>query len=251
MHNKLKRMLKKGLNAIGLWVTIDSPDVAELLSNVGFDWLVIDMEHSHLTISDVQNLVQVIDENNTTPIVRTAWNDPVLIKMVLDVGVHGVLVPWVNSREEAELAVKSVRYPPQGIRGYGPRRAAMYGLKLKEYLKTADQEVMVIPQIETAKAVDNLEEILSVEGIDAIFIGPYDLAASLGYLGNPSHPVVQEKIKLILDKSRTAGVPAGIFTSPEEAKRYIEMGFQLIAAGSDIGILANKCMEILRKLKNQ
>ena len=171
--------------------------------------------------------------------------------MVLDVGVHGVLVPWVNSREEAELAVKSVRYPPQGIRGYGPRRAAMYGLKLKEYLKTADQEVMVIPQIETAKAVDNLEEILSVEGIDAIFIGPYDLAASLGYLGNPSHPVVQEKIKLILDKSRTAGVPAGIFTSPEEAKRYIEMGFQLIAAGSDMGILANKCMEILRKLKNQ
>jgi len=242
-------LLSKGEIGLGIWLTIRCTDVAELISHLGFDWVVLDMEHSPLCISDVQNLIQVIDETKTTPIVRVAWNDPVLVKLALDVGAHGILVPWVNTKEEAELAIKSVRYPPKGIRGYGPRRAAMYGLKTKEHLETADKEVMLIIQIETAKAVENLEEILTVEGIDAVFIGPYDLATSYGFLGDPSQPQVQKAINTILEICKKFKKPAGIFASPTTATDYIKRGFQFIAIGSDIGILMQTCKKILGEIK--
>ena len=253
MRNRFKRLLKEGKVTFGLWITIDSTDIAEIISKLGFDWLVFDMEHAPLTIKDIQKMIQVINDSEVTPLVRVAWNDPVLVKLVLDVGVHGILFPWISSREEAELAVKSTKYPPKGIRGYGPRRASMYGLKIKEYLASADEEVMVIAQIETRKAIENLNEILSVKGVDAIFIGPYDLATSLGYLGDPSHPEVQEAIKNILEKALKHNVPAGIYIPPEPelALKYIDMGFKFIALGSDVRMLISACTKVLGEIESK
>ncbi len=247
-------MLEQGEVAFGLWITIDSTDLVEVASIIGFDWLLFDMEHAPLTIRDVQDLIQVVDAEKSTPIIRVAWNDPVLIKLALDVGAHGILVPWVNSKEEAELAVKSVKYPPEGIRGYGPRRASMYGLKLKEYLEFVRQgEISLIIQIETKKALENLDEILEVKGIDAAFIGPWDLSTSLGHIGEPSHPEVQEAIKLILDKCTDKGVPVGIYASPDlkTALNYIKMGFKFIALGSDLDILIKFGREVLSELRKR
>ncbi|MEM0084191.1 MAG: aldolase/citrate lyase family protein [Candidatus Methanomethylicia archaeon] len=249
MVNKLKEKLLRNEIAYGVWITMNCPDIVEALSMLDFDWMLIDMEHAPLTISDVQRLLQVIDEEKITPIVRVWWNDFVQIKLALDVGAMGIMIPWINNAKQAEEAVKAIRYPPRGIRGYGPRRAAKYGLKLKEYLERVDEDIILISQIETLEAVKNLDEIISVEGVDALFIGPYDLATSLGYLGNPQHSEVQKIISEILNKCLEKNKPIGIYSSLEMAEKHRDMGFKMIAIGSEINALISTFKNKLNELK--
>ena len=177
MKNLLKEKLKTNQAVIGTFVALGHPDVTEMLAGLGFDWLVLDAEHGPLGYETLQRLMQAMNGSGCTPIVRPQWNDMVTIKRVLDIGAHGILVPMVNTREEAEYAVRACRYPPRGERGAGPRRAAWAD---KDYLGTADDEIMVIAQIETPQAVQNLDEILQVDGIDACYVGPFDMARNMG-----------------------------------------------------------------------
>lgn len=243
MRNELKRRVKAGEQVYGTWITVESPIMTEMMSSLGFDYFVIDTEHAPLDILMAQTLMQAMrPDTKTTPIVRVWWNDLVAIKRALDVGASGILVPWVNNKEEAEMAVKATRYAPDGLRGCGPRRVAMFD---PDYLKTADDEIMVVVQIETREAVKNIEDICSVDGIDVTYIGPADLSASYGHLGNMSHPDVQKAIDIVYDASKAAGVGTGIHegsgsTIPERMKKE----YNLVTIGNDLiyakkGVLAH------------
>ncbi|MEM2137091.1 MAG: aldolase/citrate lyase family protein [Candidatus Methanomethylicia archaeon] len=247
----MKEKLLRNEVTYGVWITMNCPDIVEALSMLDFDWMLIDMEHSPLTISDVQRILQVIDENKITPLVRVWWNDFVQVKLVLDVGAMGIMVPWINNAKQAEEAVKAMRYPPRGMRGYGPRRAAKYGLKLKDYLENVDKDLMLIAQIETLEAVRNLDEIMMVDGVDALFIGPYDLATSLGHIGNPQHLEVQEAINKILRKCLERSKPIGIYSSLEMVEKHRDMGFKMIAIGSEINALIATFKNKLDDLKGK
>jgi 2-keto-3-deoxy-L-rhamnonate aldolase RhmA len=233
MKNELKRRLKEGEQLYGTWITVESPIMTEMMSSLGFDYFVIDTEHAPLKMLMVQTLMQAMRPNTKTiPIVRVWWNSLVAIKRALDIGASGILVPWVNSKEEAELAVKATRYAPNGLRGCGPRRAGLFD---PDYLKTADEEILVVVQIETKQAVKNIEDICNVEGVDATYIGPADLSASLGHLGNMSHPDVQKAIDIVFDASKAAGIGTGIHqasgsTIPERMKK----GYNLVTIGNDL-----------------
>ncbi len=248
-RNLLKEKLKRGEVAIGAAITIPNPDVAEILANLGFDWLFIDMEHAPIDVKDVQMILQAIEYTNVTPIVRVPWNDPVIIKRVLDLGAMGIIVPWVNTKDEAIKAVSACKYPPKGIRGCGPRRAALYGLKLKEYLAKADEEILVIVQIETKEAVNNLKEILTVEDLDATFVGPMDLSASYGLLGQPNHPKIKEIIRYIAECHRGTGVIPGIASSPTNVEEHIKLGYKLINVTSDCSLLIEGGSKIVKNIK--
>lgn len=246
MRNELKRRLKRGEQTYGCWMTIESPMCSEMMSTLGFDWFVFDTEHSPLDIYQTQTLMQAMRGDATTPIIRVWWNDLVAIKRALDVGAYGVLVPWVNTKEEAELAVKATRYAPDGLRGCGPRRAAMFD---PDYLKTADEELLVICQIETKKAVENIEDIVSVEGLDVPYIGPADLSASYGHLGNMSHPEVQKAIDKVYEATRAAGKAAGVHMgSGKTIKDRMEEGWDFITIGNDISLLRRGVRELMAEL---
>ena len=248
--NPLKEKLRNKDVALGVAVTIPCPEVAEALAHIGFDWLFIDMEHAPLELTDVKLILQAVAGTNTVPVVRVPWNDFVVIKRVLDLGVLNIIVPWMNSHKEAEEAVKACKYPPEGIRGCGPLRASLYGLKTKEYLEKANSEVAVIVQIETAKAVQNINEILSVKGVDATFVGPMDLSASLGYLGNPQHPEVKAAIEKIAKAHENTKVCPGIASSIEQLKEHLELGYRFINIGSDIGLITGGARKLLESAKN-
>ena len=243
--NLVKEKIKRGEIALGVAITISSPEVTEILANLGFDWLFIDMEHAPLEVKDVEHIIQAIEYTDVTPIVRVPSNDPVVIKRVLDVGALGIIVPLVSSRKDAEHALRACKYPPRGIRGCGPRRAALYGLKLEEYLNRADEEIMVVIQIETKEAVNNLKEILQVKGIDATFVGPMDLSASYGLLGQPNHPKIKEIIRKIAKAHKGTGVIPGIASSIDMLKEHIAMGYKLINIASDCGLIIDKGKEII------
>jgi 2-keto-3-deoxy-L-rhamnonate aldolase RhmA len=233
MKNVLKRRLKAGEQVYGTWITLESPIATEMMSTLGFDYFVFDTEHSPMDAYLAQTLMQAMrGDSKTTPIVRVWWNDLVAIKRALDIGAHGILVPWVNNKEEAELAVKATRYAPDGLRGCGPRRAALFD---PDYLKTADDEILVICQIETKEAVENIEDIVSVEGMDVSYIGPADLSASYGHLGNMSHPDVQKAIDKVFDATEAAGKATGVHqASGKTIKDRMEKGYNLITIGADL-----------------
>lgn len=249
MKNKLKSRLKAGEQTYGVWMSVESPIVTELLSTLGFDWFVFDTEHNPIEIYQVQTLMQAMRGNQTTPLVRVVWNDLVPIKRALDVGAYGVVVPWVNTRQEAEMAVKACRYAPRGLRGCGPRRAAMFD---SEYLKTADEELLVIAQIETKTAVENIDEILSVDGIDVSYIGPADLSASYGHLGNMSHPEVQQAIDRVFDASEEADVATGVHMGAGKTiMDRVEKGYNFITVGSDLQFFRSGAARILQQLSSR
>jgi 2-dehydro-3-deoxyglucarate aldolase len=243
------RVSKRGV-VYGTWITMADPEVMESLSYLPFDFFVFDMEHAPLTIKDVEYLMMAVRRDDIVNIVRVPWNDFVVIKQVLDVGAHGVMVPYVNSRDEASAVVKAVRYPPRGIRGVGPRRCARYGLvNLKEYYERADREVLVIVQVETGKAVENIDEIVSVEGVDGVFVGPNDLSVSLGVFRDFENPVYRGALRRVVDAARRAGKIAGIMTSGvEDALDKISMGFNFIALSSDIQHLLRSYIDEFKKL---
>jgi 2-keto-3-deoxy-L-rhamnonate aldolase RhmA len=246
--NRVKGILREGKATLGAWVNFGTPDSAEIMAHMGLDWLVFDTEHGPWSVETVQDMLRATSGTEVVPIVRVPWNDPVMIKRALDIGAYGVVVPWINTKEEAIKAVSGAKYPPKGIRGCGPRRAALYGLKRNEYLEVANELVMVIAQIETREAVENLDDILSVDGIDVIFIGPADLASSHGLLGKPRDPKNLETMDRILDTGKKFGVPVGIYSlGPDYVKRDIERGFQFVVLGSDMSFLIHGLREILKK----
>lgn len=246
MRNELKWRLKAGEQAYGLWMTIESPIVTELLSTLGFDYFVFDTEHSPLDIYQSQTLMQAMRDEGTTPIVRVWWNDLVAIKRALDIGAYGVVIPWVNNKEQAEIAVKACRYAPVGLRGCGPRRASLFD---PDYYETVEKELLIIVQIETREAVWNIEDILSVEGIDVSYIGPADLSASHGHLGNMSHPEVQEAIDKVYDASVAAGVATGVHMgSGKTIMDRVEKGYNFITVGNDLGFVRAGAMAVLKQL---
>lgn len=236
--NAFKRALAQGKTQIGLWSSLCSNIGAEIVAESGFDWILLDTEHSPNEIPILVTQLQAMMRGTATPIVRPAWNDAVLIKRILDAGAPALLIPFVQNAEEAKRAVAATRYPPLGIRGVsGSNRAARYG-RIKDYLQKANDEVCVLVQVETRSALEQLEAIASVPGVDGVFIGPADLAASFGHTGNQLHPEVQTAIEDAARRLKKVGKAAGILTPVEEdARRYLSWGYTFVAVGSDVGLL--------------
>ncbi len=250
VKNNFKRGLARGELQIGLWCSLCSNIAVELLGHSGFDWLVLDTEHSPNEVPDILAQLQAMGTGTASAVVRPAWNDTVLIKRYLDIGSQTVLLPYVQNAEEAARAVAATRYPPRGVRGVtGSGRAARYG-RVGDYLKRADEEICVLVQAETRTALDNIEAIAGVEGVDGVFIGPSDMAASLGHIGQPGHPVVQAALKEAVDRLKKVGKPAGILTANEdEARRYVDWGYLFVAVGSDIGLLTKNADALATKFR--
>jgi len=250
-----RNAFKAGLRAkklqIGLWQSLCSNIAAEICSDSGFDWLLLDTEHSPNEIPDLLSQLQAIEKGTATGIIRPAWNDAVLIKRCLDIGAQTLLIPYVQSVEEAKAAVAATRYPPHGIRGVSvAARASRYG-RVPGYLTKANDEICVLVQVETRQSLDAIEAIAKVDGVDGVFIGPSDLAASLGHLGNPQHAEVQAAMKDAVERLTKVGKPAGILTGNEdEARRYIEWGYLFVAVGSDVGLLAKSADTLAKKFKS-
>lgn len=249
-RNEFKHALAQGRLQIGLWCSLCSNITAEIVADSGFDWLLLDSEHSPNEVPDLLQQLQAVARGTATPIVRPPWNDIVMIKRVLDIGAPSLLIPYVQNAEEARRAVAATRYPPEGVRGVtASGRAARYG-RVKDYLKTAHSELCLLVQVETRAALDQLEAIASIEGIDGVFIGPSDLAASLGHVGNPQHPEVQAALEDAVRRLTAIGKPAGILTANEdEARRYIDWGYLFVAVGSDLGLLARGADTLAKKFR--
>lgn len=233
--NRLKRDLAAGKVCLGATLTLNSPVIAELFSHLGFDWLWLETEHTSIGYEAVLTMLQATNGAPVSTVVRVPWNDKTMIKRVLDTGPDGIIIPLVNSAEEAESAVRAMKYPPWGERGAGLSRAQCYGLHMDEYMKSANEEVTTILMIEHVRAVENIEAILKVKGVDSIMIGALDLSGSMGLLGQTGHPDVEAAIQKVLAAAKRAGMPCGIITvSPEQANQRIREGFTNIILGIDI-----------------
>jgi 4-hydroxy-2-oxoheptanedioate aldolase len=248
--NEFKRAIAAGKQQIGLWVSLANAYSAELCAGAGFDWMVIDGEHSpNDPITSLPQL-QAAAPYPTSCIVRPAWNDTVLIKRYLDIGAQSLLVPYVQTEEEAAKTVAAIRYPGKGVRGVaGVTRASKFG-RVKDYYKRAAEELCLLVQIETRQGLDNLEVIAKTDGIDGVFIGPADLAAGLGHLGDIGHPEVQSAIQDGIKRIRACGKPAGILATDEAStRRYIEWGTVFTAVGLDAMILAREAEKLAKLYK--
>jgi len=237
--NTFKLAIKSNHAQIGLWLGLANGYTAELLAGAGFDWLLIDAEHSPNDLRTILEQLQAIAPYSVSPIVRPPWPDSVRIKQILDLGVQTILAPMVDTVEQAQQVVAATRYPPRGIRGVGsPLARASQFNRTKDYLQTADQEICVLIQIETVTGINNLDEILKVEGVDGIFIGPADLSASMGFIDNPAHPdvqrVIEDSIKRIVNSKKAAGI---LTADRKMAKHYIKCGAMFVGVGTDTGLL--------------
>ncbi len=250
-RNRFKHAIAAGELQIGLWCSLCSNIAVDIVRDSGFDWLLLDTEHSPNEIPDILSQLQACEGGAATPIVRPAWNDMVIIKRCLDVGTQTLLVPYVQNAEEAKRAVEAVRYPPAGVRGVAvASRASRYG-RVTDYLKRANPEICLLVQVETRSAMEQLEAIASVEGVDGVFIGPSDLSASLGHIGNPAHPDVQKALENCVRRLKAIGKPAGILTSnEEEVRRYIGWGYTFVAVGSDVGLLGRGADALAKKFRS-
>lgn len=250
VKNKFKAGLASGELQAGLWASSCSNIVTEVLGNSGADWVLIDTEHTANDISIVLTQLQALSSGTAAPIVRPAWNDKVLIKRYLDIGAQSLLIPYVQNVEEARAAVAATRYPPEGIRGVaGSTRASAFG-RNRGYLHTASEETALIVQIETGEALQEIEAIANVDGVDGVFIGPSDLSASLGHINNAEHEDVQTAIKSAISTLKSVGKPAGILAfNPDHAKRYIDWGFQFVAIGSDLGFVVKGADAMVARFK--
>jgi len=250
--NVLKRALREGRPQIGLWSSLSSHIAAEIVAGSGFDWLLLDTEHAPNDLETVHRQLQAMQGSTTSAVVRPAWNDAVIFKRLLDIGVQSFLVPFVQNADEARGAVAATRYPPQGIRGVASTtRANRYG-RLSDYFARANAEVCIIAQIETPTALEHLEAIAAVEGIDALFIGPSDLAASMGHLGDNAHPDVRAAIDAAIARIRRAGKAPGILAPVEaDAHRWLELGCLFVGLGNDAGVLAKQTAALAARFKDQ
>jgi len=238
-RNVFKQALSEGRRQVGLWSGLASPIAGEIIAGAGFDWIVIDGEHGPNDITTLLPQLQAMRGGTAESVFRVPWNDAVIIKRALDVGARTLLVPFVQNVEEARKAVAASRYPPLGIRGVSVApRANDYG-RVQNYHKNAHLDTCVLVQIETRSALAEIEAIAAIDGVDGIFIGPSDLAADFGYLGNPKHPDVQAAIADAGKRIRAAGKAAGTLAgNVDDVERLFELGFNFTAAGSDVGLLA-------------
>ncbi|MBP6018576.1 MAG: 4-hydroxy-2-oxoheptanedioate aldolase [Burkholderiaceae bacterium] len=250
--NAFKRAIQNGEVQIGLWQGLASAYTAELCATVGYDWLLIDAEHVPNTIQTTLSQLQAVAAYPVAPVVRSAWNDPIELKRLLDIGAQNLLIPMVQNAEEARAAVAAVRYPPHGTRGVGTAlaRAARWG-GVEDYVTRSNEEICLLCQVETAEALQELDSILAVEGVDGVFIGPADLAASMGHLGNPGHPEVRTAIEAAILRIRAAGKAPGILQGDVAmARHYLDLGVQFIAVGVDAVLLRRAANDLLAQFKN-
>ncbi len=249
-RNAFKHAIANGQVQIGLWCSLCSNITTEIVSHSGFDWLLLDTEHSPNEVPDILAHLQAAQAGTASCVVRPAWNDIVLIKRYLDIGAQTLLIPFVQNPDEAQRAVEATRYPPKGIRGItGSGRASRYG-RVTNYLKNASSEICLLVQVETREALKQIEDIASVDGIDGVFIGPNDLSASFGHIGNWGHPEVQDALKDAVTRLKKVGKAAGILTAnEEEAKRFLEWGYTFVAVGADLGLLAKHADALAKRFK--
>src|SRR5213594_793681 len=248
--NTFKKAIREARPQIGLWCSSCSNLTAEVIAGAGFDWILIDTEHAPNELPMVLSQLQALVGGTAAAVVRPAWNDLVLIKRFLDVGAQNLLVPYVQTVEEARSAVTAVRYPPEGKRGVAVlHRANRFG-RVKNYYARANEEIVLLLQVETRLALQNLEAIAAVEGVDGLFIGPSDLAAALGHLGNNGHPEVRAAIEDAFKRIRKAGKAPGILAPIEtDARHWLSLGCVVLAVGSDAGLLARQSEELAAKFK--
>jgi len=249
MKSDFRRRLLRGDVLVGTLITISSAEVAEIMAEVGFDWLFVDTEHSAFNAYGAQKILQAAGP--TCPcVVRVPANDDVWIKKALDIGASGIIAPQVNTAADAEAIVRMCKYPPEGSRAVGIGRAHKYGLAFNDYMARANDEIAVILQAETQQAINNISEIVKVPGIDAIFIGPYDLSAGLGKMGQLTDPEVKQAIETIAAACQSAGVRLGIFSATADAvSPYIQKGYTLLAVGTDGLHMAQSAGDALKTLK--
>ena len=250
-QNPFKRALKAGKPQIGLWSTLSSSYTVEAVAGAGFDWLLLDSEHSPVDIENLLTQLQAAAPYASHPIVRIPWNDMVNTKRVLDIGAQSLLIPYVQTAEEARSAVASTRDPPAGVRGVaGTTRATRFG-RVKEYAKRAHEEICVLVQVETQSALGSIEAICAVDGVDGVFIGPADLHASMGHAGETANAKVKPLIDDAIRRIRKAGKAPGILTPNEaDARHWLECGALFVAVGSDAGILARGADALAAKFKS-
>ncbi len=248
--NTFRKSLLSGDTVIGCWCSLANPITTEVLGIAGFDWILLDGEHSPNDITTFVPQLMALKGSASAPVVRPRWNDPVVIKQLLDAGFHNFLIPFVESAVDAKRAVAATRYPPQGIRGVSvSTRNNNYGT-VPDYFKIVNDNISVVVQIESRKGCDAIEEIASVEGVDGVFIGPSDLAAGFGYLGNPSHPEVQEAMQKIIGGAKRYKKAVGILAPVEtDARRYMQMGVSMVAVGSDLGVFRSGTQGLRDKFK--
>jgi 4-hydroxy-2-oxoheptanedioate aldolase len=250
-QNRFKRALRAGKPQIGLWSSLSSNYTVEVIAGAGFDWILLDTEHSPNELESVLAQLQAAAPYPTHPVVRVSWNDMVTIKRVLDVGAQSLLVPYVSTADEARNAVSYTRYPPAGVRGVaGTTRATRFG-RIKDYARRAHEEICLLVQVETQQALDNIEAICAVDGIDGVFIGPADLHASLGHTGEIANPAVKPLIDEAIRRIRRQGKAPGILTPGEaDARHWLECGALFVAVGADVGILARGAETLAAKFKS-
>lgn len=248
--NTFKAALAERQRQIGMWSALASPVAAEILSSSGFDWVLIDMEHAPNDLAEVMAQAQALARDPVPVLVRPAWNDMVLIKRILDLGVQSLIVPFVQNAAEAAAAVAATRYPPEGVRGVaGGSRATQYG-RVQGYHKNAADQIALVLQIETLEAVEQIDEIAALEGVDALFVGPADLAASMGHLGDINNAEVQAAIAGAAQRCHAAGKPIGtLAVDPPVAKRYFDMGYDFIAVGVDAVLFARAADALVKEFR--
>lgn len=249
----LKKRLQRRELTIGSWLSFGYTPITEIMAKSGFDWLVIDMEHTAIDEFDAQQMIQIISLAGCIPLVRVGKNDELIIKRVMDSGAHGVIVPMVNTREEAMKAVDAVKYPPKGKRGVGISRAQQYGMGFQEYKEWAEKNSIVIVQIEHIKGVENLSEIMSTDGVDGFIVGPYDLSASMGFPGCFDEQCVKDALKEVVLFINNSSKPGGfhvVHSNEELLKQKIAEGYRFIAYGDDMVFFSEKIKAEEKKWKN-
>ncbi|MBX3639573.1 MAG: 2,4-dihydroxyhept-2-ene-1,7-dioic acid aldolase [Nitrosomonas sp.] len=249
---QLKAKLAQSEITIGSWITLGHPAIAEIMASAGFDWLVLDMEHSVLELSEVQTIIQILDGKQCPVIVRLTSNHPDQIKRVMDAGATGVMVPMIKSAADARSAVDAMYYPPRGQRGVGLARAQGFGASFQAYRQWLEQNAVIVVMIEHIDAVNAIDSILAVPGIDAYIIGPYDLSGSMGRPGDLNHPDVQTAISRILEAGKRAGKPGGIHViepDPEALQQRIQSGFNFLGYSLDIRILDSVCRSHMQRIR--
>lgn len=247
---RFRARLAAGESLLGPVLTLASAPVAALLAASGFDWLWIDLEHGAINVESAQQMIWASQGTAAVPLVRVPWHEPWLVKPLLDAGAMGVITPMVESAEQAVTAVAALRYPPAGIRGYAPTLApARWGLSATDYRASADGALLAIVQIETARAVEQIDAIVAVPGLDLVFVGLYDLSGSLGVLGQVDHPLVEAAALRVLQAARRAGVAAGtIALDPATMRRRLEQGFSFVAVATDGSLLTASARQVLAAL---
>ena len=250
-ENRMKRMIQEGKPVIGFGLSSIDPYTVETVGRLGFDFILIDLQHAPLTVDQFQNMLIALHPTESTIIARTPWNDFVWINHLLDIGAEGIILPWVNTAEEAAKGVDAIKYPPMGHRSWGPRRAGLlYADNMDEYAVQANDNTLFLPQIETAEAVGNLDAILSVEGVDGIMIGPNDLAFSLGYIENRDNAEVEATIQKVLDGCKAKGKAFGMFTPTlEAAKMWVRRGGLIATGVRDVGLIVEGAMQAKKEIE--